>query len=56
MQKKPRNRLAAIARSSYRTAGNNALRAYDSYRPGEKKIIVDINNDFIVWTNLTFWP
>jgi len=37
------NNLAAIARSSYCMAGNNALHAYDLYR-SEKKIIVDITD------------
>jgi len=33
--------------SSYRIAGNNSLRAYESYRPREK-IIVGINNNDIL--------
>jgi len=36
------NHLAAIGRSSYCMAENNALRVYESYSP-EKIIMVDIN-------------
>jgi len=35
------NNLAAITRYSYCMSGNNALRAYESYRP-RKKIIFNI--------------
>jgi len=45
------NNLAAIARSSYCTAGNNVLRDYEPYdRPGEKKITVDINRSTVTCT------
>jgi len=45
------NILAAVARSSYCIVANNALRAYESYRPG-KKNFVDITGDMTVTCTL----